>query len=358
MHHRISQIDQFHVKLSKGVEEVKALVLAGGSGERFWPLSTFETPKQFLKLFNNKSLLRLTLERLLHRLHPDDIYIVTLSDYTDKTRQEAPEIPPGNVLGEPYKRNTAAACVFGTSVLEPDEIVLVVPADHRIMEVEKFWNDVEKAVEGVKKYGGLFTFGIVPSRPETGYGYIEADEELEEGIFKIKQFREKPNLETAMEFLEMGNFFWNSGMFVWKAKDFLEEVRLYAPELYHQFEGRNLRNQEVLKAIYKNVTPISVDYAVMERSRRVRMVKASFDWSDVGNWASIREIEGYTADRGNVVIVDGERVYVRSGGKPVALVGLSDVIVIDTEKGLLIAHEEKLQKVREVVRKLRERSLD
>ncbi|HBF10226.1 mannose-1-phosphate guanylyltransferase [Thermotoga neapolitana] len=331
---------------------MKALILAGGSGERFWPFSTPETPKQFLKLFGDKSLIRWTFERVLKRLDPKDVIVVTHRDYVERTKEELPELPPENIIAEPLKKNTAPACFVGTKLAEDDEPVLVLPADHRISDVEKFWETMEKALDAVEKYGGLFTFGIVPTRPETGYGYIEVGKELEDGVHEVAQFREKPDLETAKRFLESGRFLWNSGMFLWKAKEFIEEVKVCEPAIYEHLKDVDPRDFEAMKKAYEKVPSISVDYAVMERSKKVRVVKADFEWSDVGNWSSVREIEGYTEESENVVLVDSERVFVKPHDKPIAIVGLSDVIVIDTPNGILICKEEHAQKVREVVRKL------
>ncbi|MCD6551180.1 mannose-1-phosphate guanylyltransferase [Thermotoga sp.] len=332
---------------------MKVLILAGGSGERFWPFSTPETPKQFLKLFGDKSLIRWTFERVLEKIDPKDMIVVTYKNYVERTKEELPELPPENIVAEPLKKNTAPACFVGTKLAEDDEPVLVLPADHRIPDVDKFWRTVEKALNALEKYGGLFTFGILPTRPETGYGYIEIGPELEEGVHEVSKFKEKPDLETAKKFVESGRYLWNSGMFLWKAKEFIEEVKMCEPAIYEHLNSVDPRDFEAMKEAYEKVPSISVDYAVMERSKKVRVVKANFEWSDVGNWSSVREIEGCTEESKNVILVDSTRVFVKPHDKPIAVVGLSDVIVIDSPNGILVCKEESSQRVRDVVKKLK-----
>ncbi|PLV59785.1 mannose-1-phosphate guanylyltransferase [Thermotoga sp. KOL6] len=332
---------------------MKVVILAGGSGERFWPFSTPDMPKQFLRLFGDKSLIRWTFERVLKEMNPKDVFVVTYKDYVERTGEELYELPKENIIAEPMKRNTAPACFIGTKLAEENEPVLVLPADHRIPNTEKFWETVNKAVTALERYGGLFTFGIVPTRPETGYGYIEVGSQLEEGVHNVAQFKEKPDLETAKKFIESGNYLWNSGMFLWKGGEFIDEVRICEPAIYEHLKDVDPRDFEALKKAYEKVPEISVDYAVMERSKKVRVVKADFEWSDVGNWSSVREIEGYTEESENVILVDSERVFVKPFNKPIAVVGLSDIIVIDSPNGILVCREETAQRVREVTKKLR-----
>ena len=334
---------------------MKALILAGGSGERFWPLSTSNTPKQFLKLFGDKSLIKQTFERLLYGLKAEDIFVVTSEENIEKLLKELPEIPIENVIKEPFKRNTAPACFLGILAIGPDEVILTVPCDHRIPDFESFWESVDKAIHGVNKYGGLYTFGIKPTRPETGYGYIEIGKKLEDGIYEVSRFREKPNLETAMEFLKSGKFYWNSGMFVWRGVDFIEEVKRTKPVIYEKLIGVNFKDEEDLKKRYMEIPDISVDYAVLERSSNIKMVEGEFEWSDVGNWSSIVELEGYSEDEGNVVLIDSEKIFVKTNKKPVAVIGLSRIVVIDSPDGILVCHEDHVQRVKDVVRKLKNR---
>lgn len=323
---------------------MKALILAGGSGERFWPLSTNKTPKQFLRLFSDKTLLQQTYARLRYRLPPNDIYVVTLYKYAQKTCENLPELPKKNVLLEPDKKNTAAACVFGTLSVEADnEIIFVVPADHYIPDVEKFWQTVEIAEEFLKENDKIITFGIKPSRYETEYGYIEA---IGKGRIKnVKKFHEKPSYEKAKEYVDSGKFFWNSGMFMWRKDFFIEEMKKHSPEIIEPF-----LNKEDLNEVYSNVMSISIDHALMEKTTEISMVMAEFEWSDVGNWASLKELK---VENTESVLVNSENVFVKAT-KPVVAIGIEGVVIVETDNGILVAKDDNLQMIREAVKRLRQ----
>ncbi|RKX41063.1 MAG: mannose-1-phosphate guanylyltransferase [Thermotogae bacterium] len=323
---------------------MKAVILAGGSGERFWPLSTRQTPKQFLKLFSDKTLLRQTFERLLFKLSPQDICVVTNKVYAQKTRQELPEIPAKNILLEPSKKNTAPACTFATLSFDDNETIFVVPADHYIPETEKFWQTVEKAEGFLETHEGIITFGIVPTRAETGYGYIEIGEQIEKDIFSVKMFREKPNYETAVEYLNSKRFFWNSGMFMWNKDYFVQQMKRHAPDVINAF-----MNCVDLEQIYAKVPSISIDYALMEKAEKVYTTKTNFIWSDVGNWKSLRKLGVGNSEAS--VFIESDNAFVRTT-KPTVVLGLSNVIVIETENGILVASEKDLEKIRDAVARL------
>ncbi len=329
---------------------MKAIILAGGSGERFWPFSTKDTPKQFLELFDGKSLIRQTFDRLRRFIEPEDIYVVTSGDHVDRTLEELPGIPKENIIGEPMRRNTAPACFLGALAAGPKNIQLVVPADHRIQNPDQFWKCVETAENSVKLNGGLITFGIQPTRPETGYGYIEAAKE-HNGVFRVISFREKPDRETAISFMKNGNLYWNSGIFVWRGADLISEIRKTSPSLFRGLDGADPYDMLDLESRYGALEPISIDYAVMERSREVWMVPGKFSWSDVGSWTSMRELEGYTSDH---ILIDCQRVFVKSTtGRTIGVLGMEDLIVIDTDEGLLICRDGDSQRVKEITKKLR-----
>ncbi len=328
---------------------MKAVILAGGSGERFWPMSTSEQPKQFLKLFGDRSLIRQTFDRLKFRIPPEDIIIVTSDLHIDLTRKEIPELTIRNMIGEHRRMNTAPACAVGSMLADPDEIVLTVPADHLIPETEKFWDLMDIAIEGLNEHGGLFTFGIRPDRPETGYGYIGLGRSLMEGIHEVRSFREKPDLKTANEFLSSGRFLWNSGMFLWKAGELLSEMERCCPLVIEPFRGIDPRNKDQMKKAYNRTEQISIDNAVMERSSKVRVVPTDIIWSDVGSWESMKEIDGGSKESPRLSLEGSKNVLVRSEtGRRIAIVGLSDIIVVDTPDGLLVLDPRSSQKVRKV----------
>jgi len=330
------------------------IILAGGSGERFWPLSTRETPKQFLKLFGDKTLIRQTYERIAESTEPEKVFVITSKDQFGRTAREIPEIPPGNILGEPFRRNTGPACMAGMLMAAESEPVMVLPADHRIPSKEKFITLCKVAAKGSEKLGGLFTFGIKPTRAETGYGYIETGRKMESGTKEVLQFHEKPDRKRAEAYVEKNNFFWNSGMFLWKKEDFLEEMQKCSPDVFNALINMNPRDEASVYECYKRSPSISIDYALMEKSRHVFNVPAELEWSDVGSWQSIRELVGYSDDSNKNVLVDSKQVFIRNDEtKTIGVVGLEGIIVVNTPDGILIASEKEAQKVREVAKRIK-----
>jgi mannose-1-phosphate guanylyltransferase len=331
---------------------MKAVILAGGLGERFWPLSTAKMPKQFLKLFGHESLLRQTFERLHFFIKAKDIYVVTSHSFIEDTYKELPELPIENIIGEPERKNTAPACYLGTILAKPDEIILTVPADHYIYTKEEFREIVEKAISLLNEKEALVTIGIKPTRPDTGYGYIESVKT--EDFFKVIRFHEKPVYEKAVQYLASGTCFWNSGMFLWKKEVFLTEIERYAPDIHKILKDVDVKDSCALKEAYGKLPSISIDYALMEKSRNIVMIPATFFWSDMGNWESIRELEGYATNEANLVLHHSENVFVRvKTGKPVIVIGVRDLFIVDTENGLLVANKDHLQDLREALKTLK-----
>ncbi|WP_345766391.1 MULTISPECIES: sugar phosphate nucleotidyltransferase [Chryseobacterium] len=313
------------------------VILSGGVGSRLWPLSRKQHPKQFLKLFSGKALFELTAER--NQKVVDQIMVVGNKDHIEWSKQLLNEISiPKTFITETAARNTAAAIAFAALAVEPSDILIITPSDHLIQNQDAYEKALKEAIELAKK-DFLVTFGVVPSKPETGYGYIEYEGK------DVLSFREKPNTETAQEFLERGTFLWNSGMFCFKAGVLLDELKNYQPELFEKCnyawqisENHCLNIDASLK-----IPSISIDYAVMERSKKIKVVPAHFRWNDLGSFESLYD---YLRSTGHPVDENGNMLI--GTGIFTAFVGLRNSILVYTPDALLILHKEKSQDVKKV----------
>ncbi len=339
-----------------------AVIMAGGVGSRFWPRSKKKTPKQLLKIFGENTMIQDTVNRLDGIVEKENIYIITNKVQKAGILTQLPHLPLNNIVEEPFGRNTAA-CIGLASVLiqhkDPDAVTLVLPADHIIKGEKEFHDTLLKAAEFADKEKGLVTIGIPPARPETGYGYIQIDEKSDfDHVFKVLTFAEKPNYATAVRFLESGDFFWNSGMFIWRADVIMEEIKTYMPELY---EGMMVVKdaigkdgfQEVLTNVYGQLKKISIDYGIMEKSKKVYLIKGNFGWSDVGSWEAVYELsekdEDGNAKIGNIYTDMVTDSYIYSPKKFTAVIGLDNLIVIDNDDALLICKRDKAQDVKKII---------
>jgi len=336
-----------------------ASIMAGGRGERFWPLSRKRKPKQFLKIKGNKSLLELTYSRIQSLFPRENISVVTRREYGDKIRALLPDTV---VLEEPVGKNTAPACFYSAWWVEkqnPDGIVVVLPSDHWIEGEEKYRETIIAGVE-LAREGYLVTFGIKPTRPETGYGYIERGEPLgtpeDISAFKVQQFREKPSREKAEEFLREGRFYWNSGMFVWKAEALLEAFRKHAPQFFEIVEKADLGSREGVEYFYSQVPEISIDYLIMEKATNRAVIEATFLWEDLGSFASLTSILEVTSSenyvRGDHLALDARNNVLVSKGGLVAVLGIEGLAVIHTPDVTLVIPLKDAQRVKEIVKKL------
>jgi mannose-1-phosphate guanylyltransferase len=343
-----------------------AVIMAGGSGTRFWPLSRSARPKQLLPLGSgDTSLLRATVERIQEVIPASRTLIVTSETLAARVREELPEVPAENILAEPVGRNTAPCVGWAASVVarrDPSAVLVVLPADHHIADQPTYLSILRRAIEAARE-GDMVTVGIRPSRPETGYGYIELGEEVAPSVHRARRFVEKPDELRARQFLASGKFLWNSGMFFFRADEVLSSVRTFLPGLgavlaRYDEAAKTGDEAAVVRETYPTLPDISIDHGIMEKAQRVLVVPGDFGWSDVGSWTSAWELAQRDA-QGNAVFadlvaVDVEGSYVRAPeGKVVALVGVHDLVVVDTGDALLIMPRDRSQDVRAVVNELK-----
>jgi mannose-1-phosphate guanylyltransferase len=346
------------------------LIMAGGVGSRFWPMSTPQKPKQFLDVLGiGKSLLRLTFERLQNTVPTDQIYILTNTSYLELVLEQLPELNASQVLCEPMRKNTAPCIAFAAAKIyknNPEATLIISPSDHLIINETRFNEIINTAITVANQKKHLVTLGIAPTRPDTGYGYIEFDKSknISKGeATDVIQFREKPNLQKAQEFLEAGNFYWNAGIFVWRADVILEALKKFQSKLFALF-ANDLSNYETEKETefiynaFNNCEDISIDFAVMEHAKNVSVVLSDFDWSDLGTWGSLTEHlkkdENTNSIIGNNVFTfNSENCLVNvPKNKLVLLDGLKDYIVVESEDMLMVlksSNEQELKNYLKVI---------
>ena len=348
---------------------MKAIILAGGSGTRLWPLSRKNYPKQFLKLNSDKSLLQQTFERLLKVVSIDDIVIMTNSDYkfhvlSDINSLKLPvPFPASNIILEPASRNTAPAIALGIKYCieklgcEEDEVIFISPSDHIIRPDEKF-SEYLKVSEGIAQKAYIVTFGINPDRPETGYGYIKAGKGIGTGkdkeVYKVEKFVEKPDLETAKRYIGEGAYFWNSGMFAFRIGTMIEEMKAHAGDV-----GRKIdMSFDDMVSDFEHMPDISIDYSVMERSDKVVTLPLNLYWNDIGSWDSLYDVMEKDGDgnirTGDVICIDTKDTLVLGNKRLISTIGLENCLIVETVDAILIAKKGEAQKVRDVVKQLKE----
>ncbi len=340
------------------------IIMAGGVGSRFWPMSTAKKPKQFLDVLGTgKSLIQMTFDRLLNIAPANNIYILTNSSYAEIVKEQLPLISEDQILKEPERKNTAPCITYAAAKikeLNPEATMIISPADHLIVRENRFTELINTAIARANEGNRLVTLGIEPSRPDTGYGYIEFDnsQSLSAGdVTEVIQFREKPDLVTAKSFLEKGNFYWNSGIFVWKVSSILSSLKQFQPKLYSIFTEHSNRynkpdEQPYVDACFKASDDISIDFAVMEQADNTDVVLADFDWSDLGTWGSLNtHLE--KDENGNAVIGKHAHLFNSKNcivnipnDKLVLLDGLENYIVVESENMLMILKGENEQELK------------
>ncbi len=347
-------------------ENLYAIILAGGRGERFWPWSTKEKPKQLLPLVRDKTMLEETIERITPLVPLERIKVVTTKDLAPHILKGIGQLKEGNLIVEPFGRNTAAAIgLAGLSLNDPQGIMIVLSTDHLIKPQANFLRAVAVAVERAEKGDWLLTFGINPTRAETGYGYIQVGELLEGGegvrVYKVVRFKEKPDGLTAQEFYYQKDVYaWNSGMFVWRVSAILSALQRFQPKIYETLSHAvSSTKQGALDEAYAAFEPISIDHAVMEKADNVLVVRGEFFWEDIGSWTSLDKVYQKDGDNniklGNVLALDTfDSLLIGDQDGVLAALGVSDLIIIKTAKRVLVAHKTKAQEVKKLVEKMKE----
>lgn len=345
-------------------KETYVIIMAGGKSERFWPFSKSGLTKPFLKLIDGKSLIELTYMRAKRIVPEDRIFFVLAKEHVEGLIETIPNLSIDRVIVEPEGRDTAACIGYSALHLKEiswDSTMVVFPSDHYISGEEIFENAVNKAIKLAEEGDYLVIFGIRPTRPEVGYGYIKVGKIKEEGeisVYEVEKFVEKPSYEMAKKYYESGQYYWNSGIFVWKTKVILEELRKYLPDLFSSLEEcieqKRAGDTKKLSAIYSNLQRISIDYGVMEKSKNVIMVKGDFVWDDVGTWSALFRIlkkdQNSNVKVGDAFTLDVHGSLIFSENVNLGVLGLKDVIVVATNDGVLVLSHEYAQNVRDVAK--------
>jgi mannose-1-phosphate guanylyltransferase len=357
------------------LDHTYAVILAGGGGTRLWPKSREATPKQFLKLAGKDTMMQVAANRITKLVAWDRVIVVTNKKYIDEVRQQLPEIPPENIIAEPEKRDTAMAMLSGSLLAmskDPEAIVMNAASDHVVVDEREFVRVMKAAIEVAAEGDNLVTVGITPTFPSSAFGYIKVGEDLRKldkglSLFKVDSFTEKPSVPTAQAFIATGKYFWNANMYVWKAASLQAAFAQHAPKFHELTQELSKMNPEqfhaALPEIYKQAESISIDYAISEKATNLVLIPGDFGWNDVGDWKVVYDL-GTKDLAGNVVLGEGEEIHslavnsqgnlIQTNGRLVALVGVNDMIVIDTPEIVMIAPKSKSQDVKKLVERLKE----
>lgn len=357
------------------LDHTYGVILAGGGGTRLWPKSRNKTPKQFLKLTGKQTMMQVAANRITKMIPWERIIVVTNEMYREEVAEQLPEVPQENIIAEPDKRDTALAMLIGSLFAlskDPDAIVINGASDHVVTDEKEFVKVMKAAVTVAARGIDLVTVGITPTFPSSGFGYIKIGQDIEKierdlSLFKVDSFTEKPNEATARAFISTGRYFWNANMYVWAAQTLVEAFRSHLPEMFEQ--TKDLRTMdaasfhETLPAIYKSAQSISIDYAISEKADNLVLIPGDFGWNDVGDWKVVYEL-GKKDLSGNVLLSDSDEVHtltinsknnlIHANGRLIALVGIDDMIVVDTDEIMMIAPKSRSQDVKKLVERLKE----
>lgn len=361
-------LDILKQKFSIMKKDQYCIIMAGGIGSRFWPLSRVNKPKQFLDIMGvGKTLLQLTYDRFANIIPEENIYVVTSSDYGKLVKKQLPKLSKKQILLEPFRKNTAPCIAYGIYKIQqadPDATIVVAPSDHFILKEKEFKNSILEGLDFVREKDALLTLGIKPDRPETGYGYIQISNGEQvtknKNLKSVKTFTEKPDLKLAKVFFESGEFYWNSGLFIWNLNSIIKAFELHLPEMNSLFrEGIGIYNtdkeKEFILETYSNSKSISIDYGVMEKADNVYVLCSDFGWSDLGTWGSLYE---YSDKDDSLNVISGGNVFeyeVKNSiikvpkNKLVVLQGLEDYIVVESDNILLVCKRQDEQKIKQIV---------
>jgi mannose-1-phosphate guanylyltransferase len=340
------------------------IIMAGGSGTRFWPESRKRKPKQLLRIFSDRTMVRETVERILPDIPFDRIMIVTTEDYSNEIKKEIPEISETMVVAEPRGRNTApciALAAYKIFKQDPEGVMVILPADHLIANEQAFLQALRTAHQVASDKDYLITFGIVPAYPETGYGYIEMGQEISvtgsDDLFQVKSFVEKPDLMTAKRYLDGGNYLWNSGMFVWKASTIIRSFQQHLPAVSRAMESimpmlNTADERQAVRQVYETIENISIDYGILEKADNTVVIRAEIAWNDVGSWSSLSDVwetdNENNACRGKVLCVQSKECVALSPHKVAVLLGVEDLVIVDTPDAILVCHKDSCQDIKKL----------
>lgn len=336
-----------------------ALIMAGGKGTRFWPLSTEEKPKQFLKLIGDQTMLQMTINRVLPIIPIERIFICTGERYVDLVKNQVPNLPDRNIIVEPEGRNTAPCIALSALVVKryyKNATMVVLPSDHLIKDENKFTNILIEANEFVNKNENVIvTLGMKPNRPETGYGYIKYENWVESNVSKVEKFVEKPTIDKAKEYLKQGKYLWNGGMFIWKIDTIISEVKKYIPNTYEALGAVETVDENLLQLLidnnYKNTDEISIDYAVLEKSDDIYVIPSEIGWDDIGSWKSIERYREKD-ENGNIItintqVIESEQNMVINNTKKVVMIGVENILTIEKGDTIFVVNKNCMDNLKE-----------